>query len=158
MKTHTFHADGSQPQPGEIFVFGSNQAGYHGGGAARAAATQYGAEFGVSEGLTGIPVRLALKVVDATCQAISGAKVKIWHTQITGSYSGNTPNDGMCLKSAAEGEKHDFRGVQTTDENVAPVDMRQLHQLLELLQVTAGAEQLQALHAAGSETMSLLPS
>ena len=53
MKARTFHADGSQPQPGEIFVFGSNQAGYHGGGAARAAATQYGAEFGVSEGLTG---------------------------------------------------------------------------------------------------------
>lgn len=53
MTTRTFHADGSQPQPGEVFVFGSNQAGYHGGGGARAAATQYGAEFGVSEGLTG---------------------------------------------------------------------------------------------------------
>ena len=53
MKTRTFHADRSQPQPGEIFVFGSNQAGYHGGGAARAAHQQYGAEWGVPEGATG---------------------------------------------------------------------------------------------------------
>lgn len=69
----------------------------------------------ISEGYTGLPMRLALRVVDASCNPIAGAKVKIWHTQITGSYSGNTPNDGMCLKSAAEGQKHYFRGVQTTD-------------------------------------------
>jgi hypothetical protein len=33
-----------------------------------------------------------------------------------------------------------------TDENVAPVDMRQLHQLLELLQVTAGADHYRGQH------------
>ena len=38
---------------GEIFVFGSNASGQHGGGAARTAADLFGAEWGVGEGLTG---------------------------------------------------------------------------------------------------------
>ncbi|MBK6460777.1 MAG: hypothetical protein IPF92_07185 [Myxococcales bacterium] len=70
----------------------------------------------ISEGYTGLPTRLALKVVDAACKPVMGAKVKVWHTQITGSYSGDTPNAGMCLKSPAEGTKHYFRGVQTTNQ------------------------------------------
>lgn len=37
----------------EIFVFGSNIQGAHGGGAARYAHQQFGAEWGVGEGLTG---------------------------------------------------------------------------------------------------------
>jgi hypothetical protein len=37
----------------EIFVFGSNMAGIHGGGAARQAQQDFGAEHGVGEGLTG---------------------------------------------------------------------------------------------------------
>ncbi len=69
----------------------------------------------ISEGYTGLPMRLALQVVDTACKPIAGAKVKIWHTQITGSYSGNTPNNGMCLKDAADSSKHYFRGVQTSD-------------------------------------------
>lgn len=69
----------------------------------------------VSEGYTGLPMRLALRVLNGSCQPIAGAKVKIWHTQITGSYSGNTPNSNMCLKLQADSSKHYFRGVQTTD-------------------------------------------
>jgi protocatechuate 3,4-dioxygenase beta subunit len=60
-------------------------------------------------------MRLALRVVDASCNPIAGATVKIWHTQITGSYSGDTPNAGMCLKDQADSAKHYFRGMQTTD-------------------------------------------
>jgi protocatechuate 3,4-dioxygenase beta subunit len=71
----------------------------------------------VSEGYTGLPVRLALRVVDSACNPIVGAKVKIWHTQVTGSYSGNTPNNGMCLKVQTDSSKHYFRGVQTTVDN-----------------------------------------
>lgn len=71
----------------------------------------------VSEGLSGLPMRLALRVVDASCNPIAGAKVKIWHTQLSGSYSGDTPNPNMCLKSSSEQTKHYFRGVQTTDSN-----------------------------------------
>ena len=37
----------------EIFVFGSNLAGHHMGGAARAAHKKFGAEWGVGVGLTG---------------------------------------------------------------------------------------------------------
>lgn len=37
----------------EIFVFGSNIRGVHGGGAARVANKKFGAEWGVGEGLTG---------------------------------------------------------------------------------------------------------
>lgn len=48
-----YHQDGSQPKAGQIFVFGSNLSGIHGAGAARAACLQYGAEWGVAEGMTG---------------------------------------------------------------------------------------------------------
>lgn len=37
----------------EIFVFGSNKQGMHGGGAAWVAHKKFGAEWGVGEGLTG---------------------------------------------------------------------------------------------------------
>lgn len=40
-------------QPDEIFVFGSNTAGAHGGGAARFAYDRFGAVWGQSEGLQG---------------------------------------------------------------------------------------------------------
>ena len=39
--------------PNEIFVFGSNLAGQHAGGAARQACNEFGAEWGIGEGLTG---------------------------------------------------------------------------------------------------------
>lgn len=68
----------------------------------------------VSEGWTGLPVRLALKLVDATCAPIAGAVVKIWHTSIAGSYSGVTPNPGLCLKQPSYSSMDFFRGVQTT--------------------------------------------
>lgn len=40
-------------KPDEIFVFGSNQAGIHGAGAAHDATTLFGAAHGIGEGLTG---------------------------------------------------------------------------------------------------------
>lgn len=39
--------------PDEIFVFGSNLQGAHGGGAARTAFSRFGAEWGVGDGLRG---------------------------------------------------------------------------------------------------------
>ena len=47
------HKDGTQPKDDQVFVFGSNLAGIHGGGAAKAAKYHYGAEIGVAEGMTG---------------------------------------------------------------------------------------------------------
>jgi hypothetical protein len=40
-------------EPNEIFVFGSNLAGRHAGGAARLAREKFGAQEGIGEGLTG---------------------------------------------------------------------------------------------------------
>ena len=39
--------------PDEIFVFGSNLAGHHGGGAARVAMDRFGAQWGQGEGIQG---------------------------------------------------------------------------------------------------------
>lgn len=47
------HKDGSQPSDDQIFVFGSNLAGVHGAGAARAACQLYGAKWGQGYGLSG---------------------------------------------------------------------------------------------------------
>ena len=40
-------------EPGQIFVFGSNIAGHHGGGAAYTALVKFGAEYGQGDGLQG---------------------------------------------------------------------------------------------------------
>ncbi len=69
----------------------------------------------VSEGFAGLPVRLALLIVDAeTCAPVDGARVEIWHTQRTGVYSGVTPNPQMCYgKDPGAAEYLYFRGIQT---------------------------------------------
>ncbi|MBR4432442.1 MAG: transcriptional regulator, partial [Paludibacteraceae bacterium] len=43
----------TQLKPNEVFVFGSNLSGMHGGGAARTAYELFGAEWGVGVGPTG---------------------------------------------------------------------------------------------------------
>jgi hypothetical protein len=48
-----YHIDGSQPKSNQIFVFGSNEAGRHGAGAAKAAKLHFGAEYGNGYGLQG---------------------------------------------------------------------------------------------------------
>ena len=48
----------------EIFVFGSNLAGHHKGGAARAANMKFGAEWGVGVGLT------AMLMLSQPCKAV----------------------------------------------------------------------------------------
>jgi len=47
---YLYHKDGTQPKNGEIFVFGSNLAGRHGAGAARAAREKFGAVMRVGFG------------------------------------------------------------------------------------------------------------
>lgn len=69
----------------------------------------------VSEGWTGLPVRLGMRFVTSACAPIAGAVVKIWHTNIAGSYSGVTPNPGMCLKQQSYSAADFFRGVQSTN-------------------------------------------
>lgn len=47
--------------PGHVFTFGSNLRGAHGKGAAQVAALQFGAQYGVGEGLTGRAYALPTK-------------------------------------------------------------------------------------------------
>jgi protocatechuate 3,4-dioxygenase beta subunit len=71
----------------------------------------------VSEGLSGLPVRLALKLVAADgCTPVGGAIVEIWHTQRTGVYSGNTPMPMFCSGGDPKAPSQLYmRGSQTTD-------------------------------------------
>ena len=71
----------------------------------------------VSEGLAGLPVRLALQIVTAEdCEPVEGAFVEIWHTQRTGVYSGMTPSLEFCSGGDADAVNHlYFRGSQHTD-------------------------------------------
>lgn len=68
----------------------------------------------VSEGYPGIPVRLALQILDADCAVIEGARVDIWHTGNSGLYS-EGPIE-FCTGGDADAEAHTyFRGAQVTD-------------------------------------------
>lgn len=49
----SYHIDRSSPKAGQIFVFGSNLAGRHGAGAAKAARVSFGAKYGQGDGLQG---------------------------------------------------------------------------------------------------------
>ena len=49
----SFHEDGTTPEAGWIFVFGSNLAGRHGKGAAKVAKLQFGAVYGQGAGPMG---------------------------------------------------------------------------------------------------------
>lgn len=71
----------------------------------------------VSEGWSGLPVRLSLKIVDKdTCEPVEGVQLEIWHTQRTGVYSGVTPSGAFCYGNDPDAENYlYFRGMQTTD-------------------------------------------
>jgi len=48
-----FHEDHTLPENYEVWVFGSNLAGVHGGGAAKVAREQFGARLGIGVGIIG---------------------------------------------------------------------------------------------------------
>jgi protocatechuate 3,4-dioxygenase beta subunit len=67
----------------------------------------------VTEGYEGHPVRLGLRVLDASCAAVPGAKVEIWHADATGDYSAFT--DGGGGKDEGSGTTF-LRGTQTAND------------------------------------------
>lgn len=69
----------------------------------------------ITEGRPGIPMRVRLQVVDASCVAMPGARVDIWHCDATGVYSGyaNQGDDGSVDTT---GETF-MRGTQFADDN-----------------------------------------
>ncbi|MFT3791783.1 MAG: hypothetical protein QM741_12080 [Rudaea sp.] len=67
----------------------------------------------ISDGWDGLPLRLALRVVDADCRPLPDAIVEIWHTNHTGGYSGRIAP--MCNNDQADLDKRFFRGYQRTN-------------------------------------------
>ena len=67
----------------------------------------------VSDGWDGLPMRLALRVVDAQCRPVENAIVEIWHTNYTGGYSGRIA--AMCNNDEDDLDRQFFRGYQRTD-------------------------------------------
>ena len=68
-------------KPGEIFVFGSNKRGMHGGGAARAAVDYFGAIWGQGDGLQGQSYAISTmesfaEMIDNVNRFIAFAKVR----------------------------------------------------------------------------------
>jgi hypothetical protein len=68
----------------------------------------------ITEGAPGHPLRLGLRVVDAACAAVPGAKVELWHADATGDYSAFIDNGGG--KDDGPGTTF-LRGTQTADAN-----------------------------------------
>lgn len=72
----------------------------------------------VSEGQPGIPLRLALRVVEADgCTPVAGAEVEIWHCDIRGIYSAkDVENVAFCTGNDATAlQLYYFRGRQVAD-------------------------------------------
>jgi protocatechuate 3,4-dioxygenase beta subunit len=68
----------------------------------------------ISNGLVGIPMRMALRIVDGSCNPVSGAIVEVWHTNYKGGYSGDI--NRMCTLEEADNKQQDFfRGYQVSD-------------------------------------------
>jgi len=80
----------------------------------------------ISEAQSGLPMQLCLRVIDASCNPVSGLEVEVWHCDVEGIYSGDTTgsadsrrfstsfctgNDSDALKSKW------FRGYQVTDSS-----------------------------------------
>ena len=67
----------------------------------------------VTEGLTGMPLRVGVQVVDESCAPIPGATVEIWHCDVDGDYSGYA--DGGTDDDGGEGTAF-LRGSQVAND------------------------------------------
>lgn len=80
----------------------------------------------ISDGEPGVPLIVALRVVDANCNPMSAVEVEIWHCDKDGVYSGDSNNSSdaeefdvaFCTggNQRARSSKW-FRGTQVTDSN-----------------------------------------
>lgn len=61
----------------------------------------------ITEGHAGVPLAVALTILNASCKPLTNARVDIWHTDKDGAYSGygNAVGQTFC------------RGIQLTDQN-----------------------------------------
>lgn len=67
----------------------------------------------ISDGWDGLPVRLALRVLDESCSPVEDAIVEVWHTNYHGIYSGQIAE--ICNTEAEDRAAGYFRGYLRTD-------------------------------------------
>lgn len=72
----------------------------------------------ISEGSPGVPLRLALRVVESDgCTPIAGADVDVWHCGPDGLYTGDDALTACTRGDEGAAGRRTFRGTLTTDEN-----------------------------------------
>lgn len=80
----------------------------------------------ISEGQTGLPMQLCLRLIDSRCNPLAGMEIEVWHCDVEGVYSGDTSdssdkssfNSSFCTGNDSTALKAKwFRGIQTTDSN-----------------------------------------
>ena len=77
MTKRLYHKDGTLPQKTELFVFGSNDGAFHGGGAALVAARRFGAVGSVAEGYSGRSYAIPTKTVNLKPHSIGKIKENV---------------------------------------------------------------------------------
>ncbi|WP_416306173.1 intradiol ring-cleavage dioxygenase [Neptunicella sp. SCSIO 80796] len=80
----------------------------------------------ISEGQTGLPMMLCLRLIDSQCNPLAGLEIEVWHCDVEGIYSGDTSDSrdsdrfssGFCTGNDNEAlQAKWFRGTQITDNN-----------------------------------------
>ena len=102
----------SELLPNEIFVFGSNTAGAHGGGAARDALCLYGAKLGQGIGLQGRS--FAIPTMDGNLRTLPLNIVEFYVSQFL-EFARNNPRLNFCVTRIGCG----IAGYK--DEQIAPL-------------------------------------
>jgi len=78
----------------------------------------------ISEGFTGLPMMLCLKLIDSNCQPLSDHTVEVWHCDANGVYSGDTTESadannfslGFCTGGDEPASRSSwYRGQLVTD-------------------------------------------
>jgi hypothetical protein len=107
-----YHKDGTQPNKDQIFVFGSNESGIHGAGAALAARTYYGAIWGEYNGMTGNSYAIPTK--DKVVDTLPLDNIRTYINQFV-EYSINNPDKQFFVTRIGCG----LAGLK--DEDIAPM-------------------------------------
>lgn len=80
----------------------------------------------ISEGKTGLPMQLCLRLVDSNCNPLANYTIEVWHCDTEGVYSADTSNSSdsssfagnFCTGGDSTAERSTwFRGQLTTDSN-----------------------------------------
>ncbi len=80
----------------------------------------------ISQGKTGLPMQLCIRLIDSNCNPLSGYKIEVWHCDNEGLYSGDTSSSSdsssfagdFCTGGDAVAEANTwFRGMLYTNDN-----------------------------------------